>query len=275
MKRTKAVVAIIAAVLVGTAVAQTTPPDPAPAAGDEQVQPQPRFIWGILINLALSKLGGFTWDHFSNWAMTALSGGSSSSMTNSLVANLAGSSGAKVGIRSAAITTESGVVVGTPDAPLTFDDGKENYQGANIAILVADAAGENFQVRPVNQGFKTGERFKLRVLSTFGGELSIENINPNNVTRQIYPAAANQAVTLVQGKETIIPLGPDEYFQFAGTTGREQLVINLADQRAVGDRASKNKVFRQDVKYGSNFVQQVSANTYPFISQAIELQHDN
>jgi hypothetical protein len=32
-------------------------------------------------------------------------------------------------------------------------------------------------------------------------------------------------------------------------------------------------VYRQDVSYGSNLVQEVTADTYPFISQGIELQH--
>jgi hypothetical protein len=163
--------------------------------------------------------------------------------------------------------------VGTPSVPLTFDDGKENYQGANIAILAGPKGGNSFQARPINAGFKTGERFKLRIVPTFNGELSLENINPRGERRQIYPAAANQVVNLVAGKETFVPLGPDEYFEFTGEAGKEQLIVNLVDPRAIGNSASKARVFRQDVKYGSNFVQEVPGNTFPHIRQAIDIQH--
>ena len=84
-----------------------------------------------------------------------------------------------------------------------------------------------------------------------------------------------QVVSLLPGKETVIPLGEDQFFEFARATGREQMVLNLADPRGVGPAASTNKVFRQDLKYGSNFVQEVSPSTFPHISQAIELQHSN
>jgi hypothetical protein len=269
----RVLIAVLAASVLGTASAQVPQPvqqAPQQQAGAEEVQP--RFVWGILIQMALSKVGGFAWDVFTRWMESRLTGGLDS-LTDKMVLGLTASSGARIAPRSAAITTESGAVVGTPDAPLTFDDGKENYQGANFAILAGARGSSDFQARPINAGFKTGERFKLRIVSTFGGELSLENINPRGERRQIYPAAANQVVTLVAGKETFVPIGPDEYFEFTGDAGKEQLLIKLVDPRAVGDRASKAKVYRQDVKYGSNFVQEVPGNTFPHIAQAIELQH--
>ena len=260
-------VAVMASVL-ASASAQVPAPDAAPAS--EEVQP--RFIWGILIQMAVSKIGGFAWDVFTRWMESRLTGGLDS-LSEKMVLGLTGNSGARLASRSAVVTTDTGVVVGTPSTPLTFDDGKENYQGANIAILAGPKGSNQLEARPVNAGFRTGERFKLRIVSTFGGELMLENINPRGERRQIYPAAGNQVVSLLAGKETFVPLGPDEYFEFTGTTGKEQLVVTLVDPRATGDRASKSKVFRQDVKYGSNFVQEVAGGTFPHITQAIELQH--
>jgi hypothetical protein len=276
MKASRTVIAALTAALLGTAMAQTpppAPPAPAPESGGEEVQP--RFIWGILIQLAVSRLGGFAWDMFTKWLEARMTGGAGS-LTDRLTLGLSGNSGASIRPRAAAgdlNARAADIVVGTPSAPLTVEGGRENYQGANVAILAAEPNGTSFAVRPVNQGFKTGERFKLRVISTFGGELSIENINPLGERKQIYPPQAHQVVVLAVGKETFIPIEAGDYFEFAGKTGKEQLVVNLADPRATGDRASRNKVFRQDVQYGSNFMQEVTPETYPFISQAIDLQH--
>lgn len=278
MKR-KLIAAMLIAALLGTAAAQTpsvpmstsTPTASAPGSDAEEVQP--RFIWGILIQLAVSRVGTFAWDIFSNWLQAKLTGGSASLTDHITLGNFL-SSAASIRPRTGLFSARAAdIVVGTPTAPITSENGKENYQGANIAILVAEPNGTSFNVRPVNQGFKTGERFKLRIVSTFGGELSVENINPRGVRSQIYPPQANQVVVLAIGKETFVPIGGEEYFEFTGEPGKEQLVVNLADPRAAGGHASSAQVFRQDVSYGSNFMQQVANDSYPYISQAIEMQH--
>lgn len=284
MRMRKIVAALTAAAVLGSgiALAQQLPPALSSPASGGAVTPatdadvQPRVVWGILINLAVSTLSSFIWDVFAKWLDLRVNGGTQSMtsiVSEAAVNNLTKLSGARFLQRSSGLVSAraADVVVGTPESPLKLDGG-ENYQGANIAIMVAEGDGR-LVVRPVNQGFKTGERFKLRIVSTFNGELSIENINPRNKRRQIYPPAPDQVVALEAGKTTFIPLGADQHFEFTRATGREQLVINLADPRATGERASSNRVFRQDVKFGSNFVQEVSSTTYPRISQAIELQH--
>ena len=241
---------------------------PAPAKDDEV---QPRFVWGLLINVAISKVAGMGWDWFSNWLFKS----TPNVAGRSGPPNLAADSGAQVRSRSSGAVTEraSEVVAGDPATPINVDGGKENYQGVHVALVVVSADGKNFDLRPVNAGFKTGERFKVRVVSTFAGELTLENINPRGERKHIYPAKTDYVVALQAGRETFLPLGKDEYFQFTKATGKEQLVVNLADPRAVGPNASRHQVYRQDVKYGSNFLQQVAPNTYPHISQAIELTH--
>lgn len=283
---------LLALILAGTLAAPAWPQQaPAPAQGQpkqvQQAQQQPqaeeefesKFIWGLLINYAVSKLSSAVFEIFMKWAVGKLTGGEGG-IANSIVANLVRDSGAKFSSRAAAtaaITPAAGqpaqIVVGNPDRPLVADGKKENYQGVHMALMMAEDGGKTFVFRPVNQGFRTGERFKLRVLSTFGGELTIDNINPRGERRQIYPPRADQVVTLLPSSETLLPLDANQFFEFTGATGREQLVISVADARAVGSAASRNKIFRQDTKFGSNFLQEASSDAYPSIQQSVELVH--
>lgn len=155
---------------------------------------------------------------------------------------------------------------------ITDDEGSD-YQGAHIAIVGADKAGNVKDVRPVKAGFKTGERFKLRAVSTFGAHLVIENINAKGERRQIYPPEGTSVVVIQAGADTLLPLGAKEFFEFAKTTGEEQLVISLRDPRAVGDAASRQKVFRKDEEFGTHFVQEVAKGAFPVIAEAIKLEH--
>ena len=236
---------------------------------DEDVQP--RVIWGILIQMAISRLASAAWDVFGKWLENRVP----AITDRSAAPNLSVDSGARIKPRSTDAVAErsAGSVVGNPTEPLTVDGGKQNYQGVHVALVAQAQDGKDFAYRPISAGFRTGERFKLRVVSTIAGELTLENINPRGERRHLYPAMTGQVVALQPGRETFLPLGKDEYFQFARAAGREQLVVNLADPRAVGRSASRHQVYRQDVQYGSNFLQQVAPNTYPRISQAIELSH--
>ena len=153
------------------------------------------------------------------------------------------------------------------------DEAGADYQGAHIAIVGADKAGNVTEVRPIKAGFKTGERFKLRALTTFGAHVVVENINAKGERRQIYPPEGTSVVVLQGGGDTLLPLGPKEFFEFANATGEEQLVISLRDPRAVGDAASRQKVFRKDEEFGTHFVQEVAKGTFPTIAETIRLEH--
>ena len=242
-------------------------------AWTQEEQVQPRVIWGILIQFAISRLSSAAWDVFAKWLDTRIPG--AAMLAGRASPNPPADSGAQLRPRSsgAVAARAPAPMVGDPDAPLDVRSGEANYQGVHVALIARAADGQGYVFRPVSSGFKTGERFKLRVVSTFAGELTIENINPRGERKQVYPGKADYVVSLQAGRETVIPLGRDEFFELAGATGREQLVVNLADPRAVGAAASRHAVYRQDQKYGSNFLQQVSASTYPRISQSIELMH--
>lgn len=246
---------------------------------DEPEKVEPRFIWGVLIQFAVSKLSSLAFEVFLKWAVPRLTGGTEG-LSDYIVANLMRDSGARIVPRGAGalpVAQRPGnapqVVVGNPTEPLRVDGDQANYQGVHVALMMSEDGGKRFVFRPVNEGFRTGERFKLRMVSTFGGELTLDNVNPRGETKQIYPPGADQVVTLLPGKETLVPLAPDQFFEFTGATGHEQLIIHLVDTRAVGDRASANKVYRQDTKFGSNFLQEVSPNTFPVVRQAVDLVH--
>jgi hypothetical protein len=266
---------VVGAVLIALAAA---------AAGQQQEEEkvEPKFVWGVLIQLAVSKLGSSAFDAFGKWLVGKFTGGFGKTVeypSNSFSHN----TGAKIAERDTArampVSTGSGgttnVVAGDPNVPLKVEGGQANYQGLHVAIMVAVDGGKRFVFRPVNEGFKSGERFKLRLVSTFGGELFLENINPRGVRKQIYPPREKEIVMLEPNLETFLPLDQNQYFEFAESAGREQLVINFADPRAISMSASPHKVYRQDTEYGSNFVQEVAPGTYPYILQSVELRHSS
>lgn len=159
----------------------------------------------------------------------------------------------------------------TPSTAITDETGV-TYQGVHIAIVGADRAGAIKDVRAVREGFKTGERFKVRTVSTFAALVVIENINAKGERRQIYPAD-NAVVVLQPGADALLPLGEKEFFEFVRATGEEQLIVSLRDPRATADAASRQKVFRVDEDDGTFFVQEVADGTFPAIAEPIRLEH--
>lgn len=242
-------------------------------AKGEEVKPAPEspevapkfFLVGIILKAAASEV----FSMFGKWAISKLAGGMSPSISS-------GSwFGAPKFVDKSA--SESGAppptVAGDPVAPKGMENAPSGYQGVHIAVAVLDAEGKNLNLRPLNQGFKSGERFKLRAIATFTGDMKIENINPKGERKHIYPADENLRIRLEAGKEMLIPAGQDEFFEFAQTTGDEQLVITMRDPRADATTMSRARVYRQDETYGSNFVQEVSGKTYAVISESVKLVH--
>ena len=165
-------------------------------------------------------------------------------------------------------------VAGSPTTPISVKNGRENFQGVHIAVVGFDQNGKPTGVKPVTAGFATGERIRLKVLPTFNGILVIENINPKGERTQIYPSDASKVVSIKAGKEIFVPIGTDEYFEFAGDVGDEQLVVTLRDPRAFGSAASSAQANRKDDATGSNFVQETPAGTFPVISQSLKFNHN-
>ncbi len=247
-------------------------------AQDKKEQPpqvEPKFVWGLLINYVLSEIGSAVFSAFKGWLSQKLTSSLEAGLDAGMSRMMSKNSGARiVPANSTGILSKDAVntTAQDPSAPLKAENGKENYQGVQLSIGVADQDGK-LSFRPLNQGFRTGERFKLHVIATFDGLMMIENINPKAERKQIYPAESGQVVAVRAGRETLIPLGDDQYFEFANATGEEQLVITLRDPRAAGEAKSTAKVNRKNEKFGSQFVQEVKPNTYPSLTEAIKLVH--
>ena len=235
-----------------------------PASESPEVAPK-FFLAGIILKAIASEV----FSTFGKWAISKLTSGMSLSIPVGSwfgVAKFVNKSASESG-------TPPPTVAGDPVAPKGMQNAPLGYHGVHIAIAVLDAEGKNLNLRPLNQGFKSGERFKLRVVATFTGDMKIENINPRGERKHIYPADEDMRIRLEAGKEMLIPAGQDEFFEFTRTTGDEQLMITMRDPRANAMTMSRTKVYRQDEPYGSNFVQQVSGDTYPVISEPVKLVH--
>lgn len=262
--------------LIATLMLPVRAADP-PANGD----PEPKFIWGILIKMIAPSV----FSMFGEWLKGRLTQSLPGGTMTRIAADISGAAIVGLGQYLASrggvatrdvvfVTSGENTVKDTPEKPLKVEGEQANYQGVHVALIGIDAAGNATGYRAVSEGFKSGERFKVRVVSTFAGLMAIDNVNPKGQQRQIYPPKPNTAVSLVAGKETLIPLGRDEYFQLTGSTGQEQLIFTVRDPRSLTDKPSQEKVFREDEKYGSNFVQEVTPNTFPVISQVLRLMHN-
>lgn len=263
--------------------ARAQPASPAPGApvsqtGGEEVQPK-FFLWGLLMNVAFK----FAMSAFTEWYQKKMTNDLSDPVNyKKILFNTAGASlvsliesdgaAALFGIKSVGATENT--VADLPTKPIEVQGGQPNYQGVHVAVVGFDRAGNVTGLQPVTAGFRTGDRIKLKVLPTFDGLLSIDNINPQGVRRQIYPPKASQAVSVKAGSEIFVPLGSQQFFEFAGVTGDEQLVITVRDPRASGAAEAKTEVSRKDERNGSSFVQETAPGTYPVIAQSIKLRHD-
>jgi hypothetical protein len=271
--RTSAVVLLALSLVFSPQVWTQEKTEPPPTGQPPQVEP--KFIWGLLINLAIGQLASMAFSPFKDWLAKKMVSGLENGLLSGAARLLSKDSGARiVDAKSPGILSKDAVNTTTqaPTTPLSVASGKENYQAAQVSVGVADPDGK-LTFRPISQGFRTGERIKLHVIATFNGLMMIENINPKRERKQIYPAERTKVVEIQAGKETLIPLGDDQYFEFTKATGEEQLVITLRDPRAEGAAKSTVKVNRKDERYGSQFVQEVKPNTYPSLTEAIKLVH--
>lgn len=291
-KTQRGVVALLVATQLMPVWAQTAPggrPEPAgqpTQAASDDVQPK-FFIWGLVFNfvykVAMETFKAWraqreagTLDDPINYRQVLRNASSAtivSSATSAVVQAVLGVDVSAV-FGSKGIGAEENTVANLPTQAVTAQDGQVNYQGVHVA-LVAFANDETYRgVRPVTAGFTTGERFKVKLLPTYDALVVIENITPQGVRRQVYPPQNGESVFIRQGVEIFLPLRPEQYFEFAGATGDDQLVITVRDPRATGDAQSKAEVSRSDEDTGSNFVQETPEGTYPVIAQSIHLSHN-
>lgn len=254
-------------------MAQNLPLAP-PEVGASDEALQPKFVWwGFLLNIAFK----YAMEAFADYLESRLSQDVSATTMNRLMlstsrlAVVALSDVSPFGSKSAGAAENT--VAGESTQAIKRDTTRENYQAVHVALMRFDAAGKPLGYQPVTAGFQTGDRFKLKVLPTFDGVMVIENVNPAGQRGQIYPPRSSEVVQVKAGAEILLPLGGDEFFEFAGEAGDEQLVFTLRDPRAFGAAASSETVNRKDDRTGSSFVQELKPGTYPVIAQSLKINH--
>lgn len=269
-------IALLTALTFSTATLAQAPAQVSPATPEpRQQEAEGKFVWGLLIKLIAPTV----FQLFANWVIKKIEPTYDENALRKLAMNVAGAGIVKIGnLFSSKDIVLAGVspnaTQGEPTEAFTTDKSGENFQGVNIALVEVDAEGVPVAFRTVADGFSTGERFKLRVLSTFDALVVLGNINPKGRQRQIYPVSGGEAVRIPAGKEVLLPLGPKEYLQFAGDVGRDQITFTVRDPRSLEQgHASSAQVFRKDESFGSNFVQEVRPGRFPVIAEAIAIQH--
>lgn len=231
---------------------------------------QPKFVWGILIDFIASK----AFQIFFDWASKKMFQGTEQPTTIAREAAVSAPGAATLALSlKGAPAIVPNVTDNAPSSLMTVENGKENYQGAILSLLVLQPDGRSLSVRPISAGFKSGEKFRIRIGATFDGELSLDNINPQGERSRLYPAQANQIVKMKSGTPVILPLDKDSFFQFDNDAGEEKLVITLRDPRAQGDAAARTLVHRQENAQGTGLLQEVTAGKFAVIAESIALQH--
>jgi len=239
-------------------------------AGSEEA-PQPKFIWGILIKFAATQ----AFEMFAEWSAKKLFQGMAQPLTVTRGAAVSAPGAAMLAPAEKGGVTPiiPNVTDSAPTAPVAVENGKENYQGVLLSLLVLQPDGQTLKVRPVSAGFKSGEKFRIRIGATFGGDLSLDNIDPQGSRSRLYPALAEQIVKIKPGTPVILPLDKDSFFEFDDVAGEEKLVVTLRDPRAQGNAAEHALVHRQESEQGTGLLQEVAAGKYAAIAESIALQH--
>lgn len=267
--------AVTASVIAGTSLCasaqQKTPPQTRSATpARDDIEPKP--VWGILVNVILSRVGMALLD----WAVGKLT----NKLDSVTFSTLTKKSEVITLEAPTPVTTAGGqplglqenVVAGEPSKEFKLENGRENFQGMVVSMAVFDTQGKPIGFRPINEPFKTGEKFKLRVLSTFESHFYVDAINPNGVRNKLFPSATN-TLRIPAGAEVLVPADQNQFFQFHGTTGKERLVIVMRDVKLESANLPIEPVYRKDESFGSLFVQEVTGSKRPLIVQSIALIH--
>jgi hypothetical protein len=250
------------------------PPSDSTSSSTHVEAMQPKIVWfELLLNIAFK----YAMDAFSSYLNSRLSSDVEKTTMDRLLLNT--SHALIVALRDvtpfetkSASSIES-TIAPDSDAPIKRDGSRAAYQAVHVALMRFDAAGKPIGYQPISAEFHTGDRFKLKVLPTFDGIAVIESTAPSGQHSQIYPPKDTDVVQVKAGAEILIPLGKDEFFEFAGDAGDEQLLITIRDARAFGSAASSEVINRKDDQNGSKFVQELKPGTYPVIAQSLHFLH--
>lgn len=257
-----------------TTMAQSDQPVAPANRSDDEMQPK-FFLFGFLINVLLK----FAVSSFQEWRKQSLTSNVNEPINyrkllrNSALSSLASSAGSAFfpiptfGLKSAVATPVDGDPAAGAPAP-------RNFQGAHVAVVGFDAAGAVTGLRSLQETYRTGDRVKLKVMSTFDAWLVIERVGAQEAREQVYPRDASQAVLLRAGHEVLVPLVEDQYLQFVGEPGREQLVFTFRDPAVVTGKASQAAVLVSEEADGLGLLQEVEPGSLAVITHSVGLRHE-
>ncbi len=146
------------------------------------------------------------------------------------------------------------------------------YQGVFVSFVMLDKEGKAIEVRKLSDSFKSGERFKLRLISTYKAIVNIDSLETSKQFQRIYPEDEKLAVFVKAGQEVFLPLGNDE-FEFDLNTGLENLVLTARDPRVTDESQLPGKINRRETKDGSFYVLDMAQQQLPSLTQIIQISH--
>ena len=234
-----------------------------------------KVVWGQLLNMREASAFGC----FSDWLGHKLAANHDEQALQALMARSVNGAIVPLG---AYLTSKDSIHAaaspnigqGAPKTPIRVDGEGENYQGINVALVSVDAGGRPTDFRSLPDRLRAGERFKLRVTSTFDAVVVLDKISPEGLRSQIYPAKTGLAAVIPAGMEILLPLGQKEYLLHTGTHSGERFAFTIRDPRSLeAGLAATMPVFRKDDRFGSNFIQEMQPNRYPVIAEAIRLEY--
>ena len=173
------------------------------------------------------------------------------------------------------------VILGAPDLPLMGIGTREananwagtlNYQGLYASYVLIDATGKQQAVVPLSTKVKTGQRFRIRLTSTFNGVAVVDQVLGTAFdaqrTGQVYPETGS-SVELKAGQSTLLPVQPNQHFVVKGRSATERLVLQVRHAMANTQTRSDQPAYRQENKTGSSYLQLMPKGRYPTIEQVL------
>lgn len=167
---------------------------------------------------------------------------------------------------------QNDVIMAAPDMQVQAPAAGQNYQRFHVRILRREPDGR-LQELPLGSGLRTGDRFKLQVVSTFEALMRLENITPTGQRKPLYPASPDQIVSIAPEESAMLPVEENEFFEMHGATGDEFIEITVRDPRGLASAASQQPAYRTDEPYGTNMAQLAGENAYPAFTQRVAVRH--
>lgn len=172
------------------------------------------------------------------------------------------------------------MIVGMPELPLVGDGVAQaarnwganlNYQGMHMKLLVLNAKGDKRELRPMSAPVRPGERFKIRIASTFSAVAAVDQVIGDTWygqrAGQVYPSAG-MSVQMNAGETVELPLKGNEYFVMDRSMN-QRLLVTVRHAKAVDDARSNQPSYRQDSKTGSSYLQLVPRGSFPALEQLV------